>query len=134
MTDNLVVRSAGTKFRAAFEQRCKNDVRAGGFPEQGEVPAVPVVWNTFEPGSKRMCRVWILAEDGGGFSALAPHLPGVASQGDTLDETIDHVREALVGALESYREHGEAVPWRAEEAQLDPGLELELDLWIELDG
>ena len=39
--------------------------------------------------------------DEGGFWAEVPVLPGCASQGDTLDELMQHIREAISGYLEA---------------------------------
>jgi len=42
----------------------------------------------------------------GGFWAEVPALPGCYSQGETLDELRENVREAIVGVLEVMREQG----------------------------
>jgi predicted RNase H-like HicB family nuclease len=53
-----------------------------------------------------------LTPDSGGYSAACPQLPGVASQGDTMDGALVNLCEALKGALDSYRAEGRPVPWR----------------------
>lgn len=50
------------------------------------------------------------AQSDGGYYASCPALPGCHSEGDTLDETIDNIREAIVVYLESLQAHGEALP------------------------
>jgi predicted RNase H-like HicB family nuclease len=42
----------------------------------------------------------------GGFWAEVPALPGWYSQGDTIDELMENVREAITGVLEVMREQG----------------------------
>jgi len=42
----------------------------------------------------------------GGFWAEVPALPGCYSQGETLDELRENVREAIAGVLEVMREQG----------------------------
>ena len=42
----------------------------------------------------------------GGFWAEVPALPGWYSQGDTIDELMENVREAITGVLEVIREQG----------------------------
>lgn len=42
----------------------------------------------------------------GGFWAEVPALPGCYSQGETMDELMQNVREAIGGVLEVMREQG----------------------------
>lgn len=46
----------------------------------------------------------------GGFVATLPSLPGVVGQGETEDEALEDIREALEFTLESMREAGEELP------------------------
>ena len=57
------------------------------------------------------CRVWLCPEREGGFSALVPSLPGVASQGETEEEALENVKEAFQGAVAEYLDSGERIPW-----------------------
>jgi predicted RNase H-like HicB family nuclease len=50
------------------------------------------------------------AQAEGGYHALCPALPGCHSEGDTLDEAIANVREAIEAYLESLQAHGEPAP------------------------
>jgi predicted RNase H-like HicB family nuclease len=45
-------------------------------------------------------------EPEGGYWAELPALPGCYSQGDTLSELMENVREAISGVLAVMREHG----------------------------
>lgn len=49
-------------------------------------------------------------EADGGFHASCPALRGCHSQGDTLDEALDNIREAIAAYLESVAAHGESIP------------------------
>ena len=49
-------------------------------------------------------------EADGGSHAYCPALKGCHSQGDTLDEALDNVREAVEAYLESVGAHGEPIP------------------------
>ena len=42
----------------------------------------------------------------GGFWAEVPALPGCYSQGETMDEVMENVREAITGVLEVMKEQG----------------------------
>jgi predicted RNase H-like HicB family nuclease len=42
--------------------------------------------------------------DGGGFVAYAEELPGAISEGDTLDEARENLRDAIAVLLEANRE------------------------------
>jgi len=56
------------------------------------------------------CRVLLVPEEVGGFSAHALRLPGVVSQGDTVDEAIANITEAFRAAIQCYLEDG-CIPW-----------------------
>lgn len=49
-------------------------------------------------------------EEEGGYHAFCPALKGCHTQGDTLDEALANVREAIEAYLESLRAHGEPLP------------------------
>ena len=49
-------------------------------------------------------------EEDGGYHAFCPTLKGCHTQGETLDEALINVREAIEAYLESLRKHGEPVP------------------------
>jgi antitoxin HicB len=46
----------------------------------------------------------------GGYWVEVPALPGVYSQGDTLEEALEMIKEAIEGYLEILREQGEPIP------------------------
>ena len=43
----------------------------------------------------------------GGFWAEVPALPGCYSQGDTIDELKENIREAIIGVLDELKEQGQ---------------------------
>lgn len=69
-------------------------------------------WRSFESGKAYRCRVLVNEEDDGGFSVFALRLPGTISQGDTFDEAIANIRDALAGSIRTYMEMGRTVPWK----------------------
>lgn len=48
--------------------------------------------------------------ESGGFVVEVPSLPGCYSQGDTYDEALANIREAINLHIESMIAHGEEVP------------------------
>lgn len=46
----------------------------------------------------------------GGYTVTVPMLPGVITEGDSLEEARDRVREAIRGYLKVLRKHGEPIP------------------------
>jgi len=46
----------------------------------------------------------------GGFVVYCPSLPGCVSQGETRDEALTNIKEAIELYIESLVEHGEPVP------------------------
>ncbi len=54
--------------------------------------------------------VVIRPDAAGGFVASAPALPGCYTQGETLDEVRENIREAITGFLRVLRDKGEEIP------------------------
>ncbi len=52
----------------------------------------------------------LAAEDGGGFSALVPDLPGCMSDGDTPEEAILNVRDAIRTWIDAAQATGRTIP------------------------
>lgn len=46
----------------------------------------------------------------GGYVAECPVIPGCVSEGNTLEEALGNIKEAVEGCLESLAERGEALP------------------------
>jgi len=55
-------------------------------------------------------RVLIEPDEDGVFVAQVPALPGCVSQGQTRQEALENIKEAIAGYLESLQEHDEPVP------------------------
>ncbi len=53
--------------------------------------------------------VVIHAEPAGGYWGEVPALPGCYSQGETVDELLANLREAIAGVLEVMQEEGRTV-------------------------
>jgi antitoxin HicB len=49
-------------------------------------------------------------EDGGGFIATVPDLPGCMSDGETPEEALANVRDAIAAWIEAAHDMGHAVP------------------------
>lgn len=48
--------------------------------------------------------------DDGSYSIWVPDLPGCVSCGDTRDEALNNISEAIRGHVETLREFGEPIP------------------------
>ncbi len=55
-------------------------------------------------------RVLIQQDEDGMYVAEVPSLPGCISQGETREEAVTHVREAIAAYLESLQQRGEPIP------------------------
>jgi antitoxin HicB len=49
-------------------------------------------------------------EDGGGFLATVPDLPGCMSDGETPEEAVTNVQDAIAGWIEEARALGRPIP------------------------
>lgn len=52
----------------------------------------------------------IIEPDGDGYHAFCPALPGCHTCGDTLEEAMGNIREAVKAYCESLRKEGEQLP------------------------
>lgn len=50
------------------------------------------------------------SEDGGGFVAIVPDLPGCMSDGETPEEAVANVRDAIYAWIEAAQDVGHSVP------------------------
>lgn len=46
----------------------------------------------------------------GGYTVTSPLLPELVTEGDTIEDALDNVRDALAAVVEAYRELGRALP------------------------
>ena len=49
-------------------------------------------------------------EEAGGFVVSCPSLPGCYSQGDTIEEALKNIEEAILLCLEDMREQNQPIP------------------------
>jgi predicted RNase H-like HicB family nuclease len=55
-------------------------------------------------------RVLIEQDEDGVYVAEVPALPGCISQGQTREEAVENIREAIAAYLESLEAHGDPIP------------------------
>jgi antitoxin HicB len=60
-------------------------------------------------------------EDGGGFVATVPDLPGCMSDGNTPEEAVSNVQDAILSWIEAAEDMGHAVPAPSRHLQLADG-------------
>ena len=54
--------------------------------------------------------VYIEPAEEGGYIVSCPGLPGCVTQGETEEEALAMIKDAIQGYLESLRKHGEPIP------------------------
>lgn len=55
-------------------------------------------------------RVMLEPDPEGGYAVWVPALPGCVSQGDSIEEALGNIREAIQCYVESALKHGEVLP------------------------
>lgn len=60
-------------------------------------------------------RVLLERDEEGVYVAQVPELPGCVSQGETREEALTNVKDAIEGYLESLKKHDEPIPPSIEE-------------------
>jgi antitoxin HicB len=71
------------------------------------------------PGMRNFAVVLEPDDDGDGFTVIVPALPGVVTEGDTVEEALANARDAINLCLEDLAEQGVEIP------QSDIGTRLE---------
>ncbi|MBI5177837.1 MAG: type II toxin-antitoxin system HicB family antitoxin [Nitrospinae bacterium] len=71
---------------------------------------------------KKYYKVLLEPQREGGYTALVPALPGCISEGDTYEEAVKNIKEAMELYLESLSSDGKPVP---EETHLILDIEVE---------
>jgi predicted RNase H-like HicB family nuclease len=70
-------------------------------------------------------RVVLQQDEDGVFVAEVPSFAGCLSQGATRDEALNNVREAIIGYLQSLKQHNELLPPPVDErGEIEARLEL----------
>lgn len=77
-----------------------------------------------EPGEVRHYTVVVEPDEDGIYIATVPSVPGVAEQGDTVEEALENLKDLLVFHLESLHEEGEEIPASDETSREVRSLEL----------
>ena len=55
-------------------------------------------------------KVFLEPDEDGGYVVVCPSLAGCYSQGETVEEALANIREAIELCLEDLQEHGEQIP------------------------
>jgi antitoxin HicB len=61
----------------------------------------------------------------GGYTVTSPLLPELVTEGDTAQEALEHVRDALAAVVEAYEELGRQLPPAAQVLDLSVPLSFE---------
>jgi len=67
-------------------------------------------------------RIIIEQDEDGVFVAECPTLPGCISQGNSREEALTNIQDAIKGYLESLRKHDEPIPPSIEEEVVEVSL------------
>jgi predicted RNase H-like HicB family nuclease len=62
--------------------------------------------------------VYLEPAEEGGYIISCPQLPGCVTQGETVEEALAMIKDAIQGYIASLQKHGEAIP-----PSLDEGVE-----------
>ncbi len=61
----------------------------------------------------------------GGYTVTSPMLPELVTEGDTLDEALENVKDALAAVIEIYQDTGRALPQNTQIPDLNSPVWLE---------
>lgn len=75
--------------------------------------------------SKKILKYTVIFEpaEEGGYVVSVPALPGCVTEGDTLEEAMEMVKDAISGYITSLKKHGESIPMES-----DPSLMSVIDI------
>lgn len=63
--------------------------------------------------------VYLEPAEEGGYIVSAPALPGCVTQGETREEALEMIKDAIGGYLASLKKHGESLPRGTEAAEIE---------------
>jgi predicted RNase H-like HicB family nuclease len=64
-------------------------------------------------------RVFLEVDEDGVYVISVPSLPGCISQGETREEALKNIEDAIRGYIESLKKHGEPIPPPIEEEMVE---------------
>lgn len=70
----------------------------------------PQKWEFFSGDNVYQFQIALIKSEGC-YESFVVNLPGALSYGDTVDDAVKYAIESAVGLLESYKAHGEDIPW-----------------------
>lgn len=83
-------------------------------------PDIEISWDEFAHESVLRCNALLCPEDSG-FSIHCLNLPGVVSQGETVEEAVENITDAFRETVLYYRESKLPIPWGEVEVERTPG-------------
>ena len=60
-------------------------------------------------------KILIKQDEDGVFVSEVPQLPGCISQGDTREDAVANIKDAVLGYVDSLKKHGEPIPVSVDE-------------------
>jgi predicted RNase H-like HicB family nuclease len=122
----VAMQTRGSEINASFAV-------AGASEEMYIAPTIEIETLQWQPSTgTRICRGWFTKEQDGRYSAVAANLPGVCSQGDSIEDAKRNLAEAFRGALEEYQAAALPIPWAVINSDNRPANALEA--WIVVNG
>lgn len=70
-----------------------------------------VQWNSFDAGKRFVVLAAVQREDDA-YVSFALQLPGAVSEGATVEQAINNLKEAVAGCVLSYKTAGDPIPWQ----------------------
>ncbi len=81
---------------------------------------VTIQTKTFEVVADGVTFEFETAEEGG-YTVSVPDLPGCISEGDTFEEALEMIEDAMLGWLTVAQEHGDPFPSKYKHLKTQPG-------------
>lgn len=106
-----------------------SSICVGSVPDKAKGKKIELSWSFYDSG-KRYRILAAIQKDKGGYISYCLSLPGAVSCGDTVEEAIENLREAVVGCILSYRDAGQEIPWTDASGSKD---EYDFTQWIAVD-
>lgn len=91
-----------------------------------------MAWELIENRRRYRVLAIVSKEEDDGFTSESPSLPGAVSQGTSVADALNQLKEAIAGCIESYDSAREPIPWVQ-----DPSVEnvehIAFSGWIDVD-
>lgn len=88
-------------------------------------------WKNLSTENCYVCKASLIRDpETGSYTILANRLPGCISEGETIEEAVQNIKDAFAGCVASYVQNQATIPW--EDVEIEDPVELTIEVVVEV--